>query len=140
MKEIEHNISLRIVKILNLIVMVLPFALSWYIYYCNRTASPYYAKGNWLIVALFAIIYFSYGKIFDGFLVSINRISEMVYSQMLAAIISDGIMYVVTWLLMKHLPNAVPMLLVLIAQVIMSIIWSVHIRGILKQINRRNQL
>ena len=31
MKEIEHNISLRIVKILNLIVMVLPFALSWYI-------------------------------------------------------------------------------------------------------------
>lgn len=125
MKEIEHNISLRIVKILNLIVMVLPFALSWYIYYCNRTASPYYAKGNWLIVALFAIIYFSYGKIFDGFLVSINRISEMVYSQMLAAIISDGIMYVVTWLLMKHLPNAVPMLLVLIAQMIMSIIWSI---------------
>lgn len=67
MKKIEHNIALRLVKALNLILMTAPFAACWYVYYSERTVSPYYAKGNWLIVALFAIIYFSYGKIFDGF-------------------------------------------------------------------------
>mgnify|MGYP000000051662 FL=1 len=125
MKKIEHNIALRLVKALNLILMTAPFAACWYVYYSERTVSPYYAKGNWLIVALFAIIYFSYGKIFDGFLVSINRISEMVYSQTLAAIISDGIMYIITWLLMKHLPNIVPMLLLLVAQLVISILWCI---------------
>lgn len=125
MKKIEHNIALRLVKALNLILMTAPFAACWYVYYSERTVSPYYAKGNWLIVALFAIIYFSYGKIFDGFLVSINRISEMVYSQTLAAIISDGIMYIITWLLMKHLPNIVPMLLLLVVQLVISILWCI---------------
>lgn len=125
MKKIEHNIALRTVKALNLFLIVMPFALGWYMYYSERTESPYYARGNWLIVALFAIIYFSYGKIFDGFLVSINRISEMVYSQALAAGISDGIMYVITWLLMKHLPNIVPMLLVLASQIMISVIWCI---------------
>lgn len=124
MKKLEHSLALRIVKAINLILMMIPFAVCWYAYYSERTESPYYAKGNWLIVALFTVIYFSYGKIFDGFLISINRISEMIYSQTLAVAISDGIMYVVTWLLMKHFPNILPMLIVLIVQTVISILWS----------------
>lgn len=124
MKELKHNVELRIVKVINLILMTIPFAVCWYKYYLWKMATPFYAKGNWLMVALFVIIYFSYGKIFDGFLVSINRISEMVYSQTLSAIISDGMMYIITWLLMKEIPNILPLLIVLCVQVILSTIWS----------------
>ena len=122
-RVLEHSIAVRCVKLINLILMVIPFIVCWYVYYSQRLIIPYYSRGNWVVIALFTIMYFIYCKIFDGFLVSINRISEMVYSQMLAALISDAIMYIITWLLMRSFPNVLPMLILLVVQLAVSIIW-----------------
>lgn len=122
-KLLEHSVAVRFVKLINLILMVAPFMVCWYVYYSQQLILPYYSRGNWLVIALFAVMYFTYCKIFDGFLVSINRISEMVYSQMLAVLMSDAIIYVITWLLMRNFPNILPMLIVLVTQLIISIIW-----------------
>lgn len=118
-----HDISLRIVKILNALLMTIPFGAVWILYYSQRTVSPYYAKGNWLIIALFLLLYISYGRIYEAFQVSLHRISEMVYSQGLAAFISNAIMYVVMWLLTKHLPNVLPLLLSYGAELLVSVVW-----------------
>lgn len=122
-RVLEHSIAVRCVKLINLILMVIPFVVCWYVYYSQRLIIPYYSRGNWVVIALFTIMYFIYCKIFDGFLVSINRISEMVYSQMLAALITDAIMYIITWLLMRSFPNVLPMLILLVVQLAVSIIW-----------------
>lgn len=122
-KVLEHSIAVRCVKLINLILMVIPFVVCWYVYYSQRLIIPYYSRGNWVVIALFTIMYFTYCKIFDGFLVSINRISEMVYSQMLAVLITDAIMYIITWLLMRSFPNVLPMLILLVVQLTISIIW-----------------
>ena len=122
-RVLEHSIAVRCVKLINLILMVIPFIVCWYVYYSQRLIIPYYSRGNWVVIALFTIMYFIYCKIFDGFLVSINRISEMVYSQMLAALITDAIMYIITWLLMRSFPNVLPMLILLVVQLAVSIIW-----------------
>lgn len=116
--------KLRVIKIMNIVLVTLPFALAWYGYYADRTAAPYHTKGNYLIVALFAILYLIYGKVYDAFLVSLSRISEMVYSQSLAALVSDGIMYIVTWLLTKHLPNVIPLIVAFVGQILLSVLWS----------------
>lgn len=116
--------KLKIIKIMNIVLVTIPFALAWYGYYADRTAAPYHTKGNYLIVALFAVLYLIYGKVYDALLVSLSRISEMVYSQSLAALVSDGIMYIVTWLLTKHLPNVMPLLMAFIGQILLSVIWS----------------
>lgn len=115
---------LKFVKIMNVILVTLPFAAGWYWYYADRTAEPYFAKGNYLIIALFMLLYGVYGKVYDALLISMSRISEMVYSQSLAAFVSDCIMYVITWLLTKHLPNAVPMMLVFVIQIALAAVWS----------------
>ena len=125
METLKHDIPLRAVKLLNAFLMTLVFAGCWYGYYAQRTAQPFYAKGNWLMIALFLIIYVTYGKVYDAFLVSLNRISEMVYSQSLAALISDSILYVVTWLLSKHLPNVLPIFFVFALQILVAVLWSV---------------
>lgn len=122
-KLLEHSVAVRFVKLINLILMVAPFMVCWYVYYSQQLILPYYSRGNCLVIALFVAMYFIYCKIFDGFLVSINRISEMVYSQMLAALMSDAIIYVITWLLMRNFPNILPMLIVLVTQLVISIIW-----------------
>lgn len=57
-------------------------------------------------------------------LMSMQRISEIVYAQFLAVAVSDFIMYIVIWLLSKHLPNILPGVAALIGQVILAAVWA----------------
>ena len=124
MSKFKHDLLLRIVKTINAAMVTVPFALCWYLYYAGRTASPFYAKGNLLVVALFFVLYIVFGRVYDAFLMSMQRISEIVYAQFLAAGVSDLIMYVVIWLLSKHLPNILPGVAALAGQVLLSALWA----------------
>ena len=127
MTKFQHDLALRVVKILNAVMVTIPFALCWYLYYANRVDAPFYAKGNYLVVALFFILYIEFGRVYDAFQVSIQRVSELVYSQFLAAFVANFIMYIVTWLLSKLLPNPLPFLAVLAGQVLLSFSWALNV-------------
>ena len=120
----KHDGLLRMVKVLNVVMMTVPFAIAWMNYYSSRTWAPYFAKGNYLIIALFMVLYITYGHIYDGFAISLCKISEIVYSQSLAAIVANGFMYVITLLLTKHLPTVWPIMIVFEVQVVISVIWA----------------
>lgn len=119
-----HDLKLRIIKFLNVVLMTAPFAAAWYLALGNNLASPYYARGDRLVVFIYFVLYWILGRTYDAFLVSYKRISEMVYSQSLAACISGFFLYMITWLLKKHLPNIGVFLLVFAIQVAISGIWS----------------
>ena len=124
MDRLKHDILLRLVKSLNVILITLPFAVCWVNYYAPKTASRYYWKGNSLVIALFFILYLTYGRIYECFMISLNRISELIYSQCLAALISDAIMYVIAWLLIKSLPEIIPFFTIYVMQAVLSTLWS----------------
>ena len=124
MKNLKHDLGLRIVKLIDVLLVTVPFAMCWYMYYAQGIESPFQWKGNALIVFLFVVLFFVYARIYDAFLVSLNRISEMIYSQALAIIISDGIMYIILWILTERFPNILPALMALAAQLIFAAIWS----------------
>lgn len=96
MTDFKHDLGLRAVKLFNGILIAVPFAVNWYLYY---------ALG-----------------------ISVSRVSELVYSQMLAAAIADVVLYVITYLLMKHLPNPLPLLGVLASQLILAAVWTMSAR------------
>ena len=124
MDRLKHDVLLRLVKFSNIILITVPFAVCWVNYYAPKTASRYYWKGNTLVIALFFVLYLTYGRIYECFLISMNRISELIYSQCLAALISDAIMYVVAWLLIKSLPEMIPFFTIFVMQVILSTLWA----------------
>ena len=124
MGDLYHNTMLRVVKGLDAVLLTLPFAVCWFVWYAPQTASPYYSRGNWLVVAIYLILYVLYGRVYEGFMVSIYRISEMVYSQALAAFVSNAILYLVIWLLTKGLPPVWPMLLAFAGQVVLAAVWA----------------
>lgn len=53
MTRVKHDLILRIIKIMDAVLMTVPFALCWYLYYAKHIASPFYANGDYLVVALF---------------------------------------------------------------------------------------
>ncbi len=125
MKNWKHDLVLRLVKALDALLLTVPFAVCWYCYYAPRMVEPFYNKGNWLMIALFLLLYVAYGKVYDAFLVSLNSIANMIYSQTLAAVFSDFVMYIVTWLLTKHLPLPLPLLAAFGCQIALASLWCV---------------
>ena len=124
MTRFKHDLILRIIKIMDAVLVTVPFALCWYLYYAKHIASPFYAKGDYLVVALFFVLFIIFGRVYDAFLMSMQRISEIVYAQFLSVAVSDFIMYIVIWLLSKHLPNILPGVAALIGQVILAAVWA----------------
>lgn len=124
MSKLRHDVTVRVAKAVNPVLLTLPFAVAWFHYYASRLASPYYYWGNWVVVALFFFLYILFCRVYDGFLISINRISEIVYSQALASVISDFLLYVVICLLSKRLVNPLPLLGALAAQVLLAGVWA----------------
>ena len=94
MTKLRHDLMLQIVKLMDAALVTVPSALCWYLYYAQRVASPFYKRDGYLVVALFFILYITFGRVYDAFLMSMQRISELVYGQFLAAGISDFIMYI----------------------------------------------
>ena len=126
MGHLKRDIAVLIVKLGNVALITLPFLVVWFHFYADRTASPYYYWGNWVVVALFFVLYILFCRIYDGFLISINRISEIVYSQALASVISDFLLYVVICLLSKRLVNPLPLFGALVVQVLLSGLWAYY--------------
>lgn len=125
MKKKDHDVLVRICKSINVILMMTSFAAVWYCYYADRALVHYYRRGDWVVIFIFTALYFGFCRSYDAFHISISAISEIVYSQILAVTIADFLMYLIIWLLSLYAPNPVPMLLLLAAQLAISVVWTV---------------
>lgn len=123
-KFFYHDLQLRVIKLLDLALLTAIFAGTWFLAYAKEIEEPFYVKGNWVIIVLFAVIYFLYGRTYDAFMVSLSSIAEKFYSQVLSCLFTDGIMYFVILLLTRHWPRIWPMLVCLLIQMVASYLWS----------------
>ena len=125
MNKRKHDISLRLVKAINVVIVTGCFTAVWYGYYANTIVSPFFNKGNWAVILIFALLYIALGRTYDSFLISYNRISQIIFSQSLAVAISDTFMFLIIWLLAKSFPWVIPGLFTLAAQVGLISLWAV---------------
>lgn len=121
--KLFHDVSIRIVRLINIILMTVPFVVAWYACYADLLWVRFAMRGHWLVIALFVILYFMIGRVYDAFLMSYNSKGEMVYSQLLSLFEVDVIMYIVAWLLIRYTPAVIPFLCVFGVQIIFSVVW-----------------
>ena len=121
---IKHDLQVRTVKILNLIMMTIPF-FCFTFYYRELFSTGEFSQGEYaVILILFMILYLTFSRIYDAFHISLQRISELVYSQMLAVFFADSIMVVILNLLAHRFLHLFPMVLCFLAQSACSALWS----------------
>ena len=124
MKNPKHDIGCRLMKLLVIILAVAPFAACWHFYFADRIPMPYFSRGNWVMIAIYAVLYVNFARIYDAFWISVNSASDLVYSQCLTVLISDAIMFMIIWLVNHYFPAIVPCLIALAVQLVLVIIWS----------------
>lgn len=128
MKNPKHDIGCRIMKALVILLATLPFAACWHFYFADRIPMPFFNRGNWVVIAIFVVLYINFARIYDAFWISVNSIADLVYSQCLTVLIADAIMFVIIWLMNHYFPNIVPCLIALACQLVLVILWSLIAR------------
>lgn len=124
-ESFRHRGVIRFVKFLNVAGMTALFGVIWFQMLAAKMYTPFFMKGNWVIVLLYFILYYVFGKTYEAFMVSYNRISEMLFSQALAVLMTDCLMVLITFLLVRHFYNPVPYLLLFLLQILFSILWCI---------------
>ena len=121
--NLRHDYGLRLIKVANVLLITLPFALCWLLYYVHTVVIfPSIYRGGGIIL-MFVVLYSFFGRAFDAFLVSLKRVSEMFYAQALSIFFADGFMYLVLWLMSGAFPNIWPALAALAAQLALGALW-----------------
>ena len=124
MSKFQHDVMLRVVKLLDVFLVAAPFAVCWFFYYAKHIHIPFGWMGHACILALYAGLYIILGKVYDAFLMSMQRVSELVYSQILAAMATDGLIYIVICLLSAKLCNLMPGVAAIAGQCVMAVLWA----------------
>ena len=104
--------------------MTVPFIIVWYSFYEDQLWVKFFMRGNWIVIGLYALLYFIIGRVYDAFKMSYHRKGEMIYSQLLSLLEVNVIIYIVAWLLIRHIPAILPALLVYGIQSVFSVLWS----------------
>lgn len=111
-------------KLVNIALVSLVFAVVWRRVYAPQLATPALLVETAALVALFAVLYVIFTRIYEAFLIYQSRVSELVGSQFLAAMLSDLFLYVVICLVLRRMPNVLPMFAALAAQALIAAIWT----------------
>ncbi len=109
---------------LNVICMTGLFYLCWTTFYNNSLQVPFSYMGNALLLVLFGGCYFLYLLLYDANKISITRVSELIYDQVLSLLLTDVIAYIVIVLIHRSIQNALPLLICFCAQGLVGVAWA----------------
>ena len=123
METLSYRVTLRLAKILNVVLITVPFMICWNVYYARNISLEDKRSIFSLIMIIFVLLYMTYGRIYESFLVSLVRISEMIYSQSLAILMTDGIMFIIVSFVMHHIVDVRPIIIMFISQLLISVFW-----------------
>ena len=119
-----HGVTIRAAKLANIVLMTAPFVFAWCTFYADKLWVNFYMRGHWLVIALYVFLYFIIGRVYEAFKMSYNSHGEMIYSQLLSLFEVNVIMYIVAWLLIRHIPAVLPVLGVMAVQIVFAVIWA----------------
>lgn len=124
MKQNHKIIWMRLWKLGNVLLITLAFALVWRASYMPQLDVPARITETAAVLTLYAALYVVFVRIYGAYLISQSRISELVGSQFLSAMLTDLFLYVVSALLMHRLPPALPLLAALVGQSVIAVVWT----------------
>ena len=124
----KKAIPLSLIKILNTLIVEIPFLLCWFLYYEQLTFTATSRQVSALVLIIYTIVFYSLCLSLDGFRASILKVSDQIYSQVIAVALSDAFIAIIIWIMSLWFPNLFPGILCFLAQcaVIPFICWMEH--------------
>ena len=109
------------------------YAYLWFYHYKDMMPVEYWRRGNWAIVALYAMFIMVFSKSFGALKVGYLKTWDIMYSQMLTIFCVNGVTYLQLSLIngdWSFLENSAPMFALSAADFFIVLIWAVFMRWI----------
>lgn len=118
------KIPFSLIKFINVLLVVIPFVVVWFGYYEPITQTVNSKQVSVLMLLLYTACFYYFSVRLDGFRVSIKRIGEMIFGQLIAVGVTDVFAALMIWMLSIHFPNLWPGFLCFAIQVIVIAVCS----------------
>ncbi len=123
-----HDVSVRSVKLLNILFICAPFAYIWLSFYSGQIyGGEFSMTGNIAVIVVYVLLYAVFVRIYDAFQISQVSRSELFFSQIIALSISDVIIFILLAALIRGLPELFRFAVCVLFQIIISYIWCVTV-------------
>lgn len=122
--KLKHTL-LFLMNFIETVCLTALFAVVWLSYYGYINNKPiYYKNGNILVFVIYGLLILVFFILYDGFRIATLTATNIVYSQTIAMIMVNVLIYFIISLLAYRLQNPIPMLLLVCMQIAVIIIFT----------------
>ena len=100
------------------------YGFVWVTYYNRLLEFPFWRRGNWLMIAVYAVLLIFFEQMYGGFKVGFYKKWNVIYSQILALVIVNVITYLQIALIDKRFHSLTLMGGILVTEIIVAAIWA----------------
>lgn len=106
------------------------FGYVWYTCYVRQLEIPFFRRGDWAVIGVYALILFLLTHLYGGFRIGYLRLMDVLYSQILSLICANIVAYVEIVLISRHYLSAVPLVKMTMIQIVAILAWVFICKGI----------
>ncbi len=122
-EQYKHIVSSGSALVL-LCILTLLFGSTWYVSYYPDIALPFYRRGNWVVIAIYAALVYLFFKVYGGFKVGYLRRTDMIFSQLMSIFGANVLAYLQISVIARDFAAVKPMLLLTAAEMVVVICWT----------------
>lgn len=106
------------------------FAYIWYNHYINYIQLFFYRRGNYAVIGSYTLILFLITKLYGGFKVGYLRVMDVLYSQILALLCSNVVMYIQLCIISRDYLDPSQLIEMTVAELAVTVAWVIICRFI----------
>lgn len=109
------------------VIVLLEVGIYWIVWtkhYNTILEFPFFRRGNWLMVCLYAILLLFFLTMYGGFKVGVLKKGNVIYSQILSCVLVNGITYLQIALLDKRFHSLTAILAMTLVDIICIVLWA----------------
>lgn len=123
-----------------IIAQALIFAYLWYNYYREWIYKPFWRRGNWVLIGLYALIDVMFSKLYGGLRVGYLKRIDVIYSLTLATICTNVVVYFQITLINRWFLEPMPLIAATFVDFVVIVIWAFGSQYIYSKLYRARKL
>ncbi len=124
-KRQRGNFVIYLFTVLLILLNTAIFGTVWYIFYASHLYEALAYFGNYLVIGIYCLIYWYFAKLYGSFDLLVSKAGELCYSNAIALLATNAVMYCVIWLVTQFkLLNPLPLLITVIGGGIIDVGWA----------------
>lgn len=111
--------------IIQMCLILIIYYFAWTGYYNKVITSPFWRRGNWMMVFLYGILLFFFLKMYGGFKVGYLQKGNLIFSQVLSVCFTNIFTYFQIAVLDKHFFVPTVLLVMTAADILIIVLWTI---------------